>query len=230
LKLENRYYSKSRKQQKAIQFLIGLSAFGIVAIFFLVSWLLDIFWLGILTVPVVMSIIAPFFDTPNLVRSGRLKYQSLLFLSEKPRKGFVKVHGGTLFDYVFVMEGKMSARVRRTLILQQFLEGLLNIAREYEQMEEDLVIQGTTYMFSKRNAERIGFMVAKTNFVQKLILLFNFFNVLLTYSIAKRKLSFPRVNETKTFEIKLHDLVRQKEVLNRLNNNLKSRLSEASPT
>jgi hypothetical protein len=33
-------------------------------------------------------------------------YYSPLFITEKPKDGLIKIHGGTLFDYYFVIEKK----------------------------------------------------------------------------------------------------------------------------
>ena len=39
----------------------------------------------------------------------------------------IKIHGGTLFDYVFVIDQKMNGKQRTNFIIQQYLEGLLNL-------------------------------------------------------------------------------------------------------
>jgi hypothetical protein len=175
---------------------------------------------------IVLSIIAPFFDTPSLKKSGAITYHSLLFLSEKPKNGVLIIHGGTLFDYVFVLDKKMNGTLRTKFILQQYLQGLLNLIEQYEINENgNLKVRGTSYIINESTAKRIGFTINKTDFVQKMILTYNYFNILISASIAKDKLSFPNLNDTKTFEATLIDLVERKEYIRNLNSKLKSTIA-----
>lgn len=217
---------KSKKEQHQIQLVIGLFAFIVILAALFISWITEIYLLVILIFPITLSIIAPFFDTPSLKKSGRLIYYSPLFLSEKLKNGMIKIHGGTLFDYVFVIDLKTSGKRRTNFIVQQYLEGLLNLIEENESKKtENIKVLGTSYIINERTAERIGFKVIKTDYIQKLILIYNYFNVLITYSIAKGKLSFPKLNETKTFETKLHELVERKDSIRNLNEKLKSTIA-----
>ena len=45
--------------------------------------------------------------------------------------------------------------------------------------------------------------------------------MLISHSIAKNKLSFPRLNKTKTFEVDLHQLFQRKKYIEKLNESLK---------
>jgi len=224
--LRHRFYLKSKKKQNQIQFLIGFIALLVILSSLFISFKTGIYFLVILTFPITLSIIAPFFDTPSLRKSGGLIYHSPLFLSEKPKNGIVKIHGGTLFDYVFVIDQTMNGKQRVNFIIQQYLEGLLNLIEENENKKsENIKIRGTSYVINERTAQRIGFKVIKTDYIQKLILIYNFFNVLITYSIAKGKLSFPNLSETKTFETGLNELVERKDFIRNLNEKLKSSIT-----
>src|SRR5690606_19696192 len=99
-------------EQNKIQFLIGLFALLFILVFSYISILLGVFFLAIFAFAITLSIIAPFFDTPSLRKSGNLIYHSPLFISEKPKNGVVKIHGGTLFDYVFVIDRNMNGKQR----------------------------------------------------------------------------------------------------------------------
>jgi len=198
--------------------LIGFFALIVILASLFISWKTGIYLFVIFTFPIILSIIAPFFDTPSMKKSGGLKYYSSLFLAERPKNGTIKIHGGTLFDYVFVIDPKMNGKQRTNFIIQQYLEGLLNLIEENEiNKSENVKIVGTSYIINDRTAQRVGFKVVKTDYVQKLILIYNYFNVLMTYSIAKGKLSFPKLKETKTFEAKLNELIKRKDFIRNLN-------------
>ncbi len=221
--LKHKFYIKTKKEQNKIQFLIGFCALIVIIASLFISWKTGIYLFGILTFPITISIIAPFFDTPSLKNSGKLVYHSPLFLSERLNNGVIKIHGGTLFDYFFIIDQKMNGKQRTNFIIQQYLEGLLNFIEENEKNKsENIKIRGTSYIINGRTAQRIGFKVIKTDYIQKLILIYNYFNVLITYSIAKGKLSFPSLKETKTFETKLNELVERKDFIRNLNEKLKS--------
>jgi hypothetical protein len=221
--MKHRFYAKTKTEQYQILFLIGLVAFSIIISSFIVSWITGFYLIGILIFSIVLSIIAPFFDTPSLKKSGKLLYHSPLFLSETPNNGVIIIHGGTLFDYVFVLDKKMNGTQRTKLILQLYLQGLLNLIEEYESHKNNkLKVRGTSYIINQNTAERIGFKIQKTDFVQKLILTFNYFNILVSSSIAKKKVSFPNLNDTKTFEATLIDLIERKEYISKLNSRLKN--------
>ncbi|MCR9227110.1 MAG: hypothetical protein NXH90_06815 [Flavobacteriaceae bacterium] len=184
------------------------------------AYLTDLYFLSILAIIGVLTLVAPFVDVPSMKKSGKLRYHSLLMLSEKPKDGVIKIHGGTLFDYVFVIDTKMTGNQRRTFIVQQYVEGLLDLI-ENEELEGSTKIQGTSYIINKRTAKRGGFTVIPTNYLQKIILIYNYLNVMVTYSIARGKLSLPKINRTITFEADLDKLRQKKDFLVILNLKLK---------
>ncbi len=220
--MKHDFYLKSKKEQNKIQILIGLCALTAILVFSFVSILLGVYVLAIFAFTITISIIAPFYDTPSLKRSGNLIYHSPLFISEKPKKGLIKIHGGTLFDYVFVIDRKMNGNLRTKFILQQYVEGLLGLIDQYENSpSQDLKIRGTSYIINERTAKRTGFEVTETDSIQTLILIYNYFNLLISCSIAKGKLSFPNLKEIKTFETTLENLIDQKDFLSNMNEKLK---------
>jgi hypothetical protein len=126
----------------------------------------------------------------------------------------------------FVIDKKMNGNQRTNFILQQYLQGLLNLIEENENSNvNDLTIRGTSYIINDRTARRVGFKSVRTDNIQKLILIYNYFNVLITYSIAKGKLSFPKLGASKTFEANLSTLVEKKEYIGNLHNKLKNTLA-----
>ncbi|WP_237590116.1 hypothetical protein [Polaribacter sargassicola] len=150
-------------------------------------------------------------------------YYSSLFITEKPKNGLIKIHGGTLFDYYFVIDKKWNGKQRTKFIIQQYLEGLLNLIEKYEN-DEQIKIKGTSYIINKRTAEKIGFKVDKIDALQKITLMYNYFNILISNSIAKKQLSFPNLSRTKTFYTDIGQLVERKKYIENLNKSLKNTL------
>jgi len=219
--MQHKFYNKSKKQRNQLLFSIGFGAFSLIALSLFLSFILNFYPLGIFTFWIVLSIIAPFFDTPSLKKSGHLIYHSSLFLSEKPKNSLITIHGGTLFDYTFVLDKEMNGSYRTKYILQQYLEGLLDLISRYEiDKSSNYTVRGTSYIVNERTADRMGFKTVKTNFIQSLILTFNYPNLIASFSLAKGKLSFPNLNATKTYEAKLDQLIDRKEYINALNNKL----------
>lgn len=151
-------------------------------------------------------------------------YYSPLFIAERPKNGLIKIHGGTLFDYYFVIDKKMNGKQRTNFIIQQYLDGLLRLIEKYENNKK-IKIKGTSYIINKRTAEKIGFEIVETDILQKIILIYNYFNILISNSIAKNKLSFPNINKTKTFETDMNQLLGRKEYIDKLNETLKSTIA-----
>jgi hypothetical protein len=223
-KLNHRFYNKNKKEQNRILIVIAICSLTIIILSIIISIYSGIYLIGILIFGITLSIIAPFFDMPSLKKSGRMIYYSPLFITEKPKDGLIKIHGGTLFDYYFVIEKKMNGKQRTDFIIQQYLEGLLNLIEKYER-DKNMKISGTSYIINKRTAEKIGFEIINTDILQRLILTYNYFNILISNSIAKNKLTFPNLNKTESFESNISQLLERKEYIEKLNKSLKSTIA-----
>ena len=207
--LNHKFYTKGKKEQNKTLFLISIGSLTIIILSIIVSILTGLFLIPVIAIPVTLSIIAPFLDMPSLKSSGRIIYFSPLFIAEQPREGTIHVHGGTLFDYVFVIDRALNGRQRTEFILQQYLSGLLNLMEKYKD-EKQLKIRGTSYIINERTAQKLGFKTVPTNLFQRFILGYNYFNILISNSIAKNKVSFPKLSNTKTFEAKIIYLLERK--------------------
>ncbi len=154
-------------------------------------------------------------------------YYSSLFIAEKEEKGIIIIHGGSLFDYVFAIDKRFSGKQRTNFILQQYLEGILNLMDTCDKNHNTSAkIRGTTYVLNDRTAEKIGLKVVQTDFIQKLILTYNYVNLLISNSIAKRKISFPKMSNIKTFESTIDELMKRRDFIGALNDKLKSTLAK----
>ncbi|MFN0290405.1 hypothetical protein [Pedobacter helvus] len=215
--MEHRFYQKTKKEQTRIQVLVGLITLTILLLIIILSWWTKMYLLIFIALPVIISLVAPFFDAPSLKESGRVVYLSSLLLAEIPKKGIMKIHGGTLFDYFFVIDRKMNGKQRTNFILSKFLQGLLKLIEEKRNTNEDeLIIRGTSYIINERTAKLIGLKVIETDNLQKFILIFNYVNLLVSQSFAKGKLSFPRLSNIKTFEMKISELIEKEAVIEKL--------------
>ncbi|SFU18873.1 hypothetical protein SAMN04489724_0052 [Algoriphagus locisalis] len=224
MELKHGFYLKSKKEQIWIQVRIGFIALLILLLVFLICWGMGFFLPLILGIPIILSVVAPFFDVPALKKSGDLVYYSPLFLAEKAKKEKITIHGGTLFDYVFVIDRSLNGRERRNLIMEQYLEGLVHLIDHLQKDNpENLTIRGTSYILNKRTAKKIGFQVVQTDFLQKVILIYNYFNLVCANSLAKGKLTFPKLGEIQTFEARLYNLMERRDFINSLNLKLKQR-------
>jgi hypothetical protein len=199
---------------------IAICSLAVILLSVIISIYSGIYLIGMLTFAITLSLIAPFFDMPSLKRSGRMIYYSPLFIAEKPKNGLIKIHGGTLFDYYFVIDKKMNGKQRTNFIVQQYLDGLLHLIEKYEN-ETKMKIRGTSYIINKRTAEKIGFEIVETDILQKIVLIYNYFNILVSHSIAKNKVSFPKLGRTKTLETEVGQLLERKEYIEKLNKALK---------
>ena len=151
-------------------------------------------------------------------------YYAPLFITEKPKDELIKIHGGTLFDYYFAIDKNLNGRERTSYIMYEYLNGLLAMIEAHKDQPQ-LRVQGTSYIINERTAKRLGFKIGETNGIQKLILIYNYFNILLSNSIAKNKLSFPKLNNTKTFEAQISDLALHKTNIEKLRDALNRKYS-----
>ncbi|SFW14457.1 hypothetical protein SAMN02927921_00250 [Sinomicrobium oceani] len=217
--MDHRFYTMSVSEQNRLQVVIAVSAFVFVIFTILIAVQSGIYLIGILSFAVTLSVVAPFFDTPALKKRGKLVYYSPLFIAEKPEKGIIKIHGGTWFDYYFVIDKEMNGKQRTRFILRNYLQGLLNLIEEFEDSGE-MKVRGTSYIINERTAEKLGFRTVETDFVQKVILVYNYFNILISSSMAKRRISFPALRKIRTFEADIRHLAECKEVIRNLNDRL----------
>ncbi|WP_159432692.1 hypothetical protein [Mesonia phycicola] len=155
-------------------------------------------------------------------KQGKLIYYSNLLITESPKNNIVKIHGGTLLDYVFVIKREWSATKRRNYILKKYTEGLLNMIEDFEiKPDQKITFKATTYIINKRTATKIGFKIVDEELMQKGILLFNYVNLIISNSIVKKKISFPKLNQVITFEASLEDLIANKPLLIEMNKRFK---------
>ena len=203
--MHNRYYRMPKAQKRLIKLkIVGIAlAFGAVVALLFLAISISLVPLVFLVLALSLSVLAPFFDVPSMVASGKMQYLSLFLLSEKAGEGKRRLHGGTLFDYYFTLPEKWNGRQRKTLILYEYLKGLLYLI---EHEHDETVVEGTSYFISEQTAAKLGLRKAKTDWVQKLILMYNYLNLTLTLSYAKKSLQWPDMRTIHTFRAKVADI------------------------
>jgi hypothetical protein len=214
------FFRKSESQQKRFLLRLALLFIGFILLTGVLGYYTGWYLIPVLSITLGLSLIAPFFDIPALQKKGDLKYYSLLFLAEKPKNQSIKIHAGSLFDYYFVLDRSSTPQQRKAFIMEQFLSGLLNFI-EAQQTHKHLKVRGTSYIINARTAEKIGFKPQKTDALQLLILSYNYFNLVVANSLAKGKLSFPKLNRTISFEADISALNERKTSIQNLRDRLK---------
>ncbi|MDR9399673.1 MAG: hypothetical protein RI562_11480 [Salibacter sp.] len=221
--MKHPFYQKTKKEQRNVQIKVGLLALTIIIIFSVIGFVANLYLLPALLFPIVITIIAPFLDVPVMVEKGKLTYQSLLLLTENGQDGIIKLHGGTLLDYVYVIDSNWNAQQRKQFIIKEFLNGLINLIDEQKEKKDlDIKIKGTSYILNERTAEKLGFEVVKKDFLQQAILIFNYFNLLVTNSIGKGRLSFPVMKQIITIEANISTLLAKEYEIRALKNKIEN--------
>ncbi|MEX0660272.1 MAG: hypothetical protein WD381_05830 [Balneolaceae bacterium] len=219
--MKHRFYEKNESDQKRVLWKIGALLFALCSAILAIIYLTGLFFL-IFLIPVLILITAPFLDLPMGKKSGKFIYYSPLFITEKERNNRVTIHGGTLFDYLYTIPPEMQGRERTQCVLYGYVSGLINFISQHENQNKDnLNVRGTSYIINRRTATRFGFKPVKKDFLQVLILLFNYIPITLSTSFLKQKLQFPKISDVQTYEATFSKIEANKKELIRLKDRLK---------
>ncbi|GGF29796.1 hypothetical protein [Echinicola rosea] len=222
--MKHRFYNKSEKSQKRFIILISIAVFMVFAFTLAVAFLTKQYWISILVAPLIM-IVAPFIDTPMGKRSGKLVYYSPMFITERLDNDKTVFHGGTLFDYFYVLDFNLPGYARTQWILLGYLKGLLNfIEKHQDAVHDQMVLEGTSYILQDNAAKKLGFHPISTEGIQQLILLANFPTLTIAYSLSKNKLSFPDLRKIKTYRTSLKQLREKQPFIKSLHNSLEKKI------
>lgn len=223
MQLEHKFYIKSKQKQFYFQFLLILTGIILWVILSLPFVYLGFYLIPLFFIPIFISILAPFIDVPALVKNGKLHYYSPLFLIEKPHQAVIRIHGGSLFDYFFVLDKKMNARQRKGFILFSYLDGLDQMIETIKHQEDPpKIITATTYILHERTAQKIGFTSRKPRLIDRTLFYFNYFNLMLSASMAHTKIHFPRIGNLRTYCISTEDLCENQPYIRELKSHLTS--------
>ena len=164
-------------------------------------------------IPLLFLVFAQFIDVPQGVKSGQLNYLSPFLLHTKVKNDKIELHGGTLFDYYFMLDPQLNARERKQMILKNYVIGLLNLIDKFRERKEPLEIEATTYFIGENTAKKFGFRDKRTNLTQKIILIFNFFPLLISNSMVNKGLTFPKLSKARTIKSNTNELKDREELI-----------------
>ena len=161
-----------------------------------------------------MFIYAPFIDVPSGIKSGDFIYYSPLLMGEKIKKNRLVLHSGSLFDYYFVLDRQSNSQERKKSVFSANIEGLLKLINQYENNQPTHIkIKATSYIINSRTAKKLGLQKTDSDMLQYFILYLNFFNLTCALSLLNNKLTWPKINQTSTYEGELDSLIAQKSKL-----------------
>ena len=209
---DHKFYRLPAGRRRAFQLRLGAAAaFGLLA------WggLLYLIWPGLLfllflTFGIILTVLAPFFDVPSMVRRGKLRYYSSFLLAEPVRDGIVTLHGGTLFDYYFTLAREATGTRRKREVVQGYLRGLLAIL---EEQPDTVVLRGTSYIMRPATAKRMGFRTVPADGLRGLTLVLNYLPLAISLSFVRRRRTWPRIGRMRTYEASVGEIRKHRSYL-----------------
>ncbi len=197
--MDHPYFRFPRRRQRRREWQV----IGLLALVILLLGALTIgssmYALGLL-IFVPLQLAAPFLDTPAGIRKGTLRYAAPLCIIQPVKDKGVVLHGGTLFDYWYVLRPYPSFRLRKKRLLYDMVRGL-RLEAERAQAEDrlDQFVRGTSYFINLRTATRFGLQPVSRDWGQILILWFNAAQVTAAYTIMRGRLAWPPLHRVQTY-------------------------------
>lgn len=158
-------------------------------------------------IPVLESLLL----TPVYTLTGRFSYYSPLLLATKSEQG-LDLHMGTLYDYLSQLRwrdrGLRSQRHSVLLVLQ----GLLSICDAVAEgkLSADNKITATSYFFSSRSVNKLGFTLSKGAFEVKLNLALVYLSLILRLSFMKGRWSLPDLKRVRCIHTTAGELLQHR--------------------
>ena len=174
--------------------------------------------------------IGQFSFTPFFTLVGVYRYYSPMLLGYMPSNTQIDLHSGGSFDYLFVMRKFKSGMEMRNRLLLFQLEGLKNIIQliEDKAVPESMTIVGTSYFFSDRTVQKIGFELIEPSLFYRINLFVNILDLVWMYSLAQGIWAIPKVWQAKKVQITGQKLVEHKAQLEALYDKLNSKMAAGS--
>lgn len=185
----------SKLQQWVLAVLMALLCIGILGMCYVLP-LQNWRWLPLCFL--VIPFIAPLESlllTPLYALTGRFRYYSPMLLVTTSQKGVLDLHAGALFDYLMHLRWRDRGRRATRVVTVELLHGLLAITDEVAQgaLPPDTRLVASSYFFSNRSLERLGFQLCPpaSGVVQNLLMAS--LSIALRLSFTRGRLSFPKL-------------------------------------
>lgn len=214
----NRFYTFPKWLQWTAAVLLTTIAFGMMGWWMFLNTVHPVYYLLIFfLIPVFQFTMSPLFRL-----LGTYHYLSPMLLVYAPSEKKYDLHNGTSFDYLFVMRSVPPGHIFQQIMLNYYIEGLLNLIRLLENgdLPPTIEITGTSYFFSDTTAKRLGFSLEPPSSFYRVNLYLNFLDLLWMYSLAKGKLVMPRLNNIRAAKTTGEFLLQKKSYLERLQSRL----------
>lgn len=205
MKIIHRFYILPKRDQKRKLWSFIFNLLIIISVIVFMAWSTNV-WIILILIQPVISIYASFIDVPTGRRKGQIIYYSPLLLSSALKNNKIQLHGGTLFDYYYTLSMHKSESRNKKAILYSYMEGMINMLDSFSEKQDDIKIEANAYFINPHTAKKLGFKEVRTKNFQKIIMLFNYVPITISYSIAMGKLSFPNILSLKSYECTMGDL------------------------
>lgn len=189
-----------------------------------------VYWLiaAILLLPLI-PILESFLLAPAYALAGRFTYYSPLLFATKSPQG-IDLHVGTLYDYItqlrWIERGIQSQRHAMLLVLQ----GLLSICDAVAEgrLSAQNEITASSYFFSNRSVEKLGFTLNNGSFEVKLNLALVYLSLVLRLSIIRGRWCLPDLKRIRCIHTTAGELLQQRSRIAKMLAHLQSKNRVAS--
>ena len=189
-----------------------------------------VYWLfaAILLLPLI-PVLESFLLSPVYALTGRFTYYSPLLLATKSPQG-LDLHVGTLYDYMTQLRWSERGVKSQRHAMQHILQGLLSICDAVAdgRLSAQNEITATSYFFSNRSVEKLGFTLNSGSFAVKLNLALVYLSLVLRLSFIKGRWCLPDLKQIRCIHITAGELMQQRTRIAKMLAHLQSKNSIAS--
>lgn len=179
----------------------------------------SIFWFSLMfliSLPFV-AILESLLLTPLYSLAGRFRYHSPMLLSTRSGEE-LHLHVGTNFDYVTQLRWTDRGVHAQRTVLGHLLRGLIRICDEVEagHLAPATAISATSYFFSDRSAQRLGFRTEPAAGLQLQNLLVSFLSIALRLSFTHGRLRWPDLRQARRIGTTAAELLARRPEIERM--------------
>ena len=180
--------------------------------------------LCLLTLPLFISLLQLTF-APFMRLIGSIEYVSPMLLVYGPTPEKYNLHNGTTFAFLYNFWGVPPGALVRYRTLEYHYAGFLGIIERIKsgQVPPTVLITGTSYFFSERTMQKLGFRIEPPSIWAVLNLWMNGFDLFWMYSYAQGRIAWPRLTHIRRAVTTGAELVAHEASIRRLYDLLQTR-------